>query len=155
MDSLILRGLAQPILREQQEMKRLLFSLFCVMAVGCSNDNPSASGGKNSSRPNTTAEPVDRANTGINVRDRDGTTKTPVDQKENLLDIATTSDIRKRVAEEKLSIAAHNVKIITQDGKVTLRGPVENTEEKQRIEEIARSIAGAKNVDSQLEVNGK
>jgi len=44
------------------------------------------------------------------------------------------------------------VKIITQDGKVTLRGPVKSAEEKKRIEDLATAVAGADNVDSQLEV---
>jgi osmotically-inducible protein OsmY len=51
-----------------------------------------------------------------------------------------------------MSTNAHNVKIITQDGVVTLRGPVKTQEEKSRIEEIARSVAGVKSVDSQIEV---
>ena len=65
------------------------------------------------------------------------------------------SDIRKRIVDTKLSVNAHNVKIITQDGKVTLRGPVTTEEEKQQIEQIARDVAGANNVDSQLEVDNK
>jgi hyperosmotically inducible protein len=44
------------------------------------------------------------------------------------------------------------VKIITQDGKVTLRGPVKTDEEKQKTEDIAKELAGADNVDSELEV---
>jgi osmotically-inducible protein OsmY len=51
-----------------------------------------------------------------------------------------------------MSTDAHNVKIITQDGKVTLRGPVKTDEEKQRIEDIAKELAGVDNVDSELEV---
>ena len=101
------------------------------------------------------AEPVDRTNTGVNVRDRDSTAKTPVDQNENKADIAITANIRKRVVETKMSVNAHNVKIITQDGKVTLRGPVSTEQEKQRIEKIARAVAGVNNVDNQLEVNNK
>jgi osmotically-inducible protein OsmY len=44
------------------------------------------------------------------------------------------------------------VKIITQDGKVTLRGPVASPEEKKRIEEMASQVAGAGNVQTELEV---
>lgn len=47
---------------------------------------------------------------------------------------------------------AQNVKIITQNGKVTLRGPVATAEEKKRIEDIAQEIESAGNVDSQLEI---
>jgi hyperosmotically inducible periplasmic protein len=51
-----------------------------------------------------------------------------------------------------MSIDAQNIKIITQGGMVTLRGPVSSVEEKKRIEDIARSVAGADKVDSQLDV---
>ena len=95
---------------------------------------------------------VDRDNTAVNKRDRDGTTKTPLDQNENKVDIGITADIRKRVVNTKMSVNAQNVKIITQDGKVTLRGPVKTADEKKQIEEMARSVAGENNVDSQLEV---
>ncbi len=95
---------------------------------------------------------VDRDNTSVNKRDRDANTKTPLDQNENKADIGITANIRKSVVDTKMSINAQNVKIITQDGTVTLRGPVKTQEEKDRIEEIARSVAGVKTVDSQLEV---
>lgn len=95
----------------------------------------------------------DADNTGVNKRDADRElTKTPIDQNENQKDIDITAAIRKRVTDTKASINAQNVKIITQDGKVTLRGPVKNDDEKQMIERIARDVAGEGNVDSQLEV---
>ena len=50
-----------------------------------------------------------------------------------------------------MSVDAKNAKIITKDGHVTLRGPVNSTEEKRLIGEIAERIAGARNVDNQLE----
>ena len=96
---------------------------------------------------------VDPSNTGVNVRDRDSTAKTPFDQKENKADIDITAEIRKQVVATEMSVNAHNVKIMTQDGKVTLRGPVETAAEKSRIEEIARAVAGDNNVDNQLDVN--
>jgi osmotically-inducible protein OsmY len=99
---------------------------------------------------NTTA--VDRDNTGVNERDRDDATKTPIDQNENQTDIDITANIRKRVVDTEMSVNAQNVKIITQDGRVTLRGPVKSAAEKQQIEAIATSVAGADKVDSQLEV---
>lgn len=89
------------------------------------------------------------------MRDRDSTAKTPFDQNENQTDIKMTADIRKQVVAEKMSSNAHNVKIITQSGKVTLRGPVQTEQEKQQIEQIASTVAGAGNVDNQLEVNRK
>jgi len=95
---------------------------------------------------------VEPNNTGVNARDRNGDAKTPLDQNENKTDIGITADIRKRVVDTKMSTDAHNVKIITQDGRVTLRGPVKSADEKKSIEEIARGVAGDTNVDSQLEV---
>lgn len=92
-------------------------------------------------------------NTGVNVRDRETVAKTPIDQDEDKEDIRITADIRKRVVDTKMSINAQNAKIITQDGKVTLRGPVESDEERQSIEDIATEVAGAGNVTNELEVS--
>ena len=77
---------------------------------------------------------------------------TPLDQNENKKDIGITADIRKQVVDAKLSVNARNVKIVTQDGKVTLRGPVATAEEKSTIEAIARKVAGDDKVDNQLDV---
>jgi hyperosmotically inducible periplasmic protein len=114
--------------------------------------------GCNDSRPNNTASTSSsnlspsKDNTGINERDRSGTAITPIEQNENQKDIDLTANIRKRVVDTKLSVNAQNVKIITQDGKVTLRGPVRSAEEKQQIDQIAGFVAGIGNVDSQLEI---
>ncbi|MFN0051994.1 MAG: BON domain-containing protein [Planctomycetales bacterium] len=144
--------------------------MLCGLAAGCTESNPPTTGGKSTAsqpttvtanRPTTTDRSVtetgaiDRTNTGINIRDRDGAAKTPLDQNENKADLATTSNIRKRVVDTKLSIHAHNVKIITQDGKVTLRGPVNSEDEKRQIEEIAVAVAGAGQVDNQLEIRNE
>jgi hypothetical protein len=92
-------------------------------------------------------------NTAVNRRDADANTKTPVDQKENQADINVTAKIRRQVLDVKdLSTDAHNTKIITADGKVTLRGPVQSTEERDTLDRIARDVAGEGNVDNQLEV---
>lgn len=92
-------------------------------------------------------------NSAVNERDRSPDAKTPIDQSEDAADIKITSDIRKRVMEQpKFSIDAQNIKIITADGKVTLRGPVKADSEKETIEKIAHDVAGEDNVDSQLEV---
>jgi hyperosmotically inducible protein len=94
-------------------------------------------------------------NTGRNVRDRGGATMTPGDQSESEADRTVTQEIRRAVvADDSLSIMAKNVKIITADGVVTLRGPVENPNEKKAIEAKARQFAGVNKVDNQLEVKG-
>ena len=51
-----------------------------------------------------------------------------------------------------MSVNAKNVKIITVDGRVTLRGPVNSAEEKRLLGVIASDIVQGQNVDNQLEV---
>jgi sporulation protein YlmC with PRC-barrel domain len=98
----------------------------------------------------TTTEPD---NTARNVRDRDDQTLTPLNQGNSQADVDTTAQIRKEIiADNGMSINAKNVKIITLDGQVTLRGPVNSEEEKRLIGEIADRIAHSGNVDNQLEV---
>jgi len=95
----------------------------------------------------------DADNTARNVRDRDNNTLTPLDQGNSKTDVAITAQIRKEiVAGKNLSVNAKNVKIITKDGHVTLRGPVNSVEEKRLIGEIATRVAPSGNVDNQLEV---
>lgn len=92
-------------------------------------------------------------NTGRNERDRDGNTVTPEDQSENEADRKITADIRSAITgDETMSLNARNVKIVTLNGVVTLRGPVETQAEKDAIEAKAEAIAGVSRVDNQLEV---
>jgi hypothetical protein len=92
-------------------------------------------------------------NTARNVRDRAGYTLTPMDQSEAPGDLGTTQRIRKAlVANEELSMNAKNVKIITTDGVVTLRGPVQTPAEKNTVARLARTLAGRMAVQDELEV---
>jgi hyperosmotically inducible periplasmic protein len=92
-------------------------------------------------------------NTQRNVRDKDGTTLTPDDQKGDKKDVKITTKIRKALVNYKtLSINAQNVKIITSNRVVTLRGPVENADESMAIEKIAKKTRGVLRVDNQLEL---
>jgi osmotically-inducible protein OsmY len=108
-------------------------------------------------RPGTAGPSAAQAdNTALNERDRDGAHKTPVDQNENQRDVNITSEIRKAVLEVKdMSVNARNIKIITADGKVTLRGPVNSESEREAIEKIARDVAGKDNVASEIEVKAE
>jgi hyperosmotically inducible periplasmic protein len=99
--------------------------------------------------------PAKADNTAVNTRDRNDSAKTPIDQNENQADIDITANIRKQVVDTKMSVNAQNVKIITQSGKVTLRGPVKSADEKKQIEDIAHAVAGAGNVDSQLDIEAR
>lgn len=107
-------------------------------------------------KPAADAGPPAKDNTRINERDQNPSAKTPIDQKENQKDVQITADIRKNVlATEGMSVNARNAKIITADGRVTLRGPVETEDEKAKIETIAADVAGKENVTSELEVRPK
>ena len=114
-------------------------------------DDRDSSNGVNTDGTNS-PESISRTNTGVNTRDRDDSTKTPFDQNENKTDIKITADIRSRVVDTEMSVDAQNVKIITQNGMVTLRGPVHTADEKAQVERIAKDVAGKDNVDSQLEI---
>ncbi len=88
-----------------------------------------------------------------NVRLRQESALTPLDQGSSQSDVATTAQIRKGIMDGKdLSVNAQNVKVITNGGKVTLRGTVNTSEEKKFIGELANGIARTENVDNQLEV---
>ncbi len=92
-------------------------------------------------------------NSAVNVRDRAPDAMTADQQSNTRSDMTTTRDIRRAVVKDKsLSVLAHNVKIVSAKGKVTLRGPVNTEKEKIAIAGKARAIAGRDNVDNQLEV---
>jgi osmotically-inducible protein OsmY len=79
--------------------------------------------------------------------------KTADNQKENGSDRETTQKIRQSiVADKSLSTYAHNVKIITQGGQVTLKGPVKSESEKEAIASKAADVAGTGKVNNQLTV---
>jgi osmotically-inducible protein OsmY len=122
-------------------------------ATGCNkNDAPTAEA--NSDKMGAPAEAAD--NTGRNERDKSGTTLTPGDQAENEADRTITQQIRQEVVKESaLSMDGKNVKIITIDGVVTLRGPVQTAEERTEIGSVAKRVDGVKRVDNQLEIAAK
>ncbi len=92
-------------------------------------------------------------NTKVNQGDRNGTDLTADQQKMDRSDRDLTQQIRKSITEDKsLSTYAHNVKVISQNGQVTLKGPVRSEEEKQAIESKAAAIAGQGKVTSEITV---
>jgi osmotically-inducible protein OsmY len=103
---------------------------------------------------NTPQVPAD--NTKVNERDRSQNEPTADQQKENSSDRQLTQQIRRAVVEDKsLSTSAHNVKIISQNGTVTLKGPVKSEEEKQTIQSKANQIAGQGKVINEIQVAPK
>jgi osmotically-inducible protein OsmY len=92
-------------------------------------------------------------NTGRNARDSDGNTMTADKQSNSPDDLEITRKIRAAITDDKsLSASARNVKIVTVDRVVTLRGPVVSAEEKASIAEKAKKVAGVSKIDNQLEI---
>jgi hyperosmotically inducible protein len=115
--------------------------LACLLAIG--------SLGQDSSAPAPD-------NTKTNQRDKNKAEPTADQQKENQSDREMARQIRRSIVQDKsLSSYAHNVKIISQDGMVTLKGPVRSDEEKATVEAKAAEVAGKDKVTSQLEVKPK
>jgi osmotically-inducible protein OsmY len=92
-------------------------------------------------------------NTGRNVRDRGDATLTPTDQSGEETDLKITQEIRRAImADPEMSVNAHNIKVITISGVVTLRGPVASEDEKSSLERKAKAAAGVTSVDNELEI---
>jgi hyperosmotically inducible protein len=123
-------------------MKRTLLALTCLSAfslAALAADN----------------KKVEPDNTATNERDRSGETKTSGDQSNSSADLKTTQAIRQALMKDgELSMTAKNIKIITANGHVTLRGPVKTAQEKAKIDQLAKSAAGGAQIDNQLDVKG-
>ncbi len=95
-------------------------------------------------------------NTKVNKRDRKSGAVTADQQKENQSDREMSANIRRALMDNKdLSTYAHNVKIVTRNGMVTLKGPVRSQDEKRAIEAKAAELAGAGKVKSMISVKPK
>jgi hyperosmotically inducible protein len=123
-------------------MKRTLLALACLSAFSLAAV----------AADNKKAEPD---NTATNERDRSGETKTSGDQSNSSADLKTTQTIRQALMKDgELSTTAKNIKVITANGQVTLRGPVKTAQEKAKIDQLAKSAAGGVQIDNQLDVKG-
>lgn len=119
-------------------MKRLTLSFLCLSAFSLTALAQKAPAVDNSK---------------MNERDRNSQTKTSGSQSNKAEDIKLTAAIRRAVvSDHSLSMMAKNVKIITADGVVTLRGPVKNAAEKTKIAQLAQAAAKGVRIDNQLEV---
>ena len=122
-------------------MKRTLLVLTCLSTVTLA-----AMAADDKTKPDNTA---------INERDRSQETQTSGDQSNSSADLKITQAIRQALMNDsELSTTAKNVKIITNNGQVTLRGPVKTAQEKAKIDQLAKSAAGGAKIDDQLEVKG-
>jgi hypothetical protein len=160
---------------ELQVMKRIAYISALgtlVVFLGCNKNSDTGAGASadSTTRSSGSSESVDTQtrdrssaastdtsrspdNTGKNVRDRSDSTLTPGDQGEDQKDMEMTRRIRRAVtSNDQLSQEAKNVKIITANGKVTLRGPVNSDQERKTIESIVQQQVQGATVDDQLEV---
>jgi osmotically-inducible protein OsmY len=131
-------------------MRLLPFSgilLVSLTLVNCDTQT-----GRVEKRPATT----DADNTARNERDRSAAAQVPTDQAENDADREISANVRKAVvADDSLSINAQNIKIVTANGNVTLRGPVKSAREKEAIEAKAKQVSGVHSVANLLEVEAR
>ena len=122
-------------------MKRTLLVLACLSTVSVA-----AMAADDKTKPDNTA---------INERDRSRETQTSGDQSNSSADLKITQAIRQALMKDNdLSTTAKNIKIITDNGQVTLRGPVKNAQEKAKIDQLARSAAGGAKINDRLDVKG-
>jgi len=92
-------------------------------------------------------------NTKVNTRDRAKGAVTADQQKENARDLEMTQAIRRALLDDKsLSTYAHNIKVVTKAGQVTLKGPVRSDAERKTVEAKAVEVAGAEHVTNQISV---
>ena len=123
---------------------------FLALALGCALCSGAFAAGQS-----TSDQPTKPDNTKVNKRDRDKAEPTADQQKENKPDRELAKDVRKAIVNDKsLSTYAHNIKVIVQNGVVTLKGPVHSDEEKRAIEAKAVEVAGASNVKNEISVKG-
>jgi osmotically-inducible protein OsmY len=131
-----------------QAVKWVGISLLCgLLGVNASaaDESKTVSESAGASAPNAD-------NTSKNTRDRENATLTPDDQGKSKSDREMTRKIRRALVKtDGISMTAKNIKIITVDGKVTLRGPVKTQQEWNLINQLAQQ-EGASSVDNQLEV---
>ena len=121
-------------------MKRTLLVLACLSAVSLA----ALAADNEKTKPDNTA---------INERDRSSDTQTSGDQSNSPADLKITQAIRQALMKDgELSTTAKNIKVITANGQVTLRGPVKTAQEKAKIDRIARSAAGGAQIADQLDV---
>jgi hyperosmotically inducible periplasmic protein len=131
-------------------MRRSLLSSF-VIATFLVTGSPAPTA-RSAGSPQQTAPD----NTKNNNRDRSQDEPTADQQKDNTTDREISRKIRSAIMQDKtLSTYAHNIKIVTQDGNVTLKGPVRTRDEKDSIETKAVSVAGQGHVTNQLEIAPK
>ncbi|HWY57123.1 MAG TPA: BON domain-containing protein [Terriglobales bacterium] len=129
------------------QAKRVVVSVLILMAF-------MVAGSMTRSQAQTTEQQgTSPDNTKMNAQDRDKASPTADQQKDNRSDREITQQIRQSLVKDKsLSSYGHNVKVITQNGQVRLKGPVRSEDEKKAIEAKATEVAGENKVTSELNI---
>src|SRR6266700_1111600 len=128
-------------MKVKEPMKRTLLVLACLSALSVA-----ALSADDKTNPDNTA---------TNERDHSGEAQTSGDQSNSSADLKITQAIRQALMKDnELSTTAKNIKVITANGHVTLRGPVKTAQEKAKIAQLAKSAAGGAHIDDQLDVKG-
>src|ERR1700719_1657831 len=134
-------------------MKKLLLPLFASVLMVYSSQGQQAT---STPRNPASSDSTEADNTKRNSSEQNKKTDTAEKQANNKDDLALTQKILQAVMNEgSLSMNAKNVKIIAQDGKITLKGPVDSQQEKDTIGTKAEEIAGKDKIDNQLEVKAE
>jgi hyperosmotically inducible periplasmic protein len=135
-------------------IKLMGFTLVLGSATAMAADSVTHSASSPSAMKGAVTKNAD--NTDLNTRDKNGDTLTPQKQPNADADIDILAAVRSAiVGDDNLSTSAHNVKILVVKGAVTLRGPVKNANEKARVEELTRKVAGVVNIDNRLDIDTK
>ncbi len=133
----------------------LLLSPFLLLSGACQkSDAIDTTHTTSGTMPAQATTPAANENMALNARDNAGSTAgTPLAQGNSPADLEMTQRIRQDlVADNSLSNDAKNVKVITSDGVVTLRGPVKSEAERAAVETKARRAAGSDRIEDELDV---
>ena len=135
-------------------MKKFLLPLYASFLMVYSSHGQQATPTPHD--PATASDSTEADNTKRNSSEQNKNTDTAEKQSNSKDDLALTQKVRQAVMKDgSLSMNAKNVKIIAQDGKITLKGPVDSQQEKDTIGAAAGEIAGKDKVDNQLEVKAE
>ena len=135
-------------------MKKFLLPLYASFLMVYSSQGQQATPTPHD--PATASDSTEADNTKRNSSEQNKNTDTAEKQSNNKDDLALTQKVRQAIMKDgSLSMNAKNVKIIAQDGKITLKGPVDSQQEKDKIGTEAGEIAGKDKVDNQLEVKAE
>ena len=134
-------------------MNKFLLPLFASLLMVYSSHGQQATP---TPRDPASSDSTEADNTKRNSSEQNKNTDTAEKQSNSKDDLALTQKVRQAVMKDgSLSMNAKNVKIIAQNGKITLKGPVDSQQEKDTIAREAGEIAGKDKVDNQLEVKAE